>query len=167
RNVFNILGPLTNPAKASNYLLGVADGSQTEKMANVLKSLGCDHALVVHGEDGMDEISITGKTQVYEVTKDGIENYTVSPDDFGLSLAGPETLLGGTADENAALLRSILSGTQGPQRDVVLMNAAAALLAGDKVKNLQDGMESAKEILDNGQALSKLEQLITYTGSFA
>jgi len=166
RNVFNILGPLTNPARASNYLLGVADGTQTEKMAAVLKSLGCKHALVVHGEDGMDEISITGKTQVYEVKNEGIESYTVSPDDFGLSAAGLDTLKGDTADENAVRLRSVLSGVTGPQRDVVLMNAAAALVAGDKVKTLQPGMELAREVLDKGQALAKLEQLVEFSRNF-
>ncbi|MFC1988543.1 anthranilate phosphoribosyltransferase [Chloroflexota bacterium] len=165
RTVFNILGPLTNPAGARNYLLGVADDALTEKMATVLNNLGCDHALVVHGEDGMDEMSITGKTQVYEVKKGIIENYTVSPDDFGLPEAGLDKLQGGTAEENAALLRSILSGAKGPQRDVVLMNSAAALVAGDKAAVFQQGMDLAQESLDSGQALAKLEQLIRLTES--
>ncbi|MEE8413971.1 MAG: anthranilate phosphoribosyltransferase [Dehalococcoidales bacterium] len=167
RTVFNILGPLTNPAGARNYLLGVADASLTEKMATVLKNLGCDHALVVHGEDGTDEISITGKTQVYQIKKEGIESYTVNPEDFGVSEAGLDSLQGGTADENASLLRSILSGTLGPQRDVVLMNTAAALVAGDKAETVLQGIDIAKESLDSGQAMAKLEQLIKLTGSFA
>jgi len=163
RNVFNILGPLTNPAGASHYLLGVADGSQTEKMASVLKNLGCDHALVVHGEDGLDEITVTGKTQIYEVKKSGIKSYTVCPEDFGLPEAKIEDLKGGTAEENASILRGVLSGATGPQRDVVLMNAAAALVAGDKTDTLSQGMELAKEILDSGQALSKMKQLVEFS----
>ncbi|MBI3040824.1 MAG: anthranilate phosphoribosyltransferase [Chloroflexi bacterium] len=167
RTVFNILGPLTNPARAGNYLLGVADGSLVEKMALVLQSLGCNHALVVHGEDGLDEISLSGETRVCELKDGGINNYSLSPKDFGLPRASLDSLKGGTAAENATLLRSILSGTPGPQRDVVLMNAAAALLAGDKAKTVRQGMALAKEALDNGQALSRLEQLIKLSQSFA
>ncbi len=115
----------------------------------------------------MDEISITGKTQVCEVKKESIENYTMSPEDFGISEAKLDSLQGGTADENAALLRSILSGTLGPQRDVVLMNAAAALVAGDRVKTVRQGMDVAKEALDSGQALAKLDQLARLSQSFA
>ncbi|MBI2329529.1 MAG: anthranilate phosphoribosyltransferase [Chloroflexi bacterium] len=167
RTVFNILGPLTNPARAGNYLLGIADGSLVEKMALVLQSLGCNHALVVHGEDGLDEISLSGETRVCELKDGGINNYSLSPKDFGLPRASLDSLKGGTAAENATLLRSILSGTPGPQRDVVLMNAAAALLAGDKAKTVRQGMALAKEALDNGQALSRLEQLIKLSQSFA
>ncbi|MFC2057299.1 anthranilate phosphoribosyltransferase [Chloroflexota bacterium] len=166
RTVFNILGPLTNPAFARNYLLGVADGSLVEKMTRVLQSLGCEHALVVHGKDGLDEITIAGETQVCELKEGSINNYTISPEDFGLSTASLDSLKGGTAEENAALLRSILSGNLGPQRDVVLMNAAAAMVAGDKAKTVRQGMDLAKEALDNGQALAKLEQLIEFSQSF-
>ncbi len=167
RTVFNILGPLTNPAWAKNYLLGVADGSLVEKMALVLKSLGCNHALVVHGGDGLDEITISGKTQVCELKNGRIKKYTVSPEDFGLPTASLESLKGGTAQENANLLRNILTGASGPQRDVVLMNAAAALVAGDKAKTLRQGLDLAREALDSGRALAKLEQLIKLTRSFA
>jgi len=165
RTVFNILGPLTNPAHAGNYLLGVADGALVEKMALVLQSLGCKHALVVHGEDGLDEITITGETRVCELKEGGINNYTISPKDFGLSKASLDSLKGGTTDENAVLLRSILSGAVGPQREVVLMNTAAALVAGDKAQSLQQGMDLAKETMDNGQASAKLEQLIKLSRS--
>ncbi|MFC2004706.1 anthranilate phosphoribosyltransferase [Chloroflexota bacterium] len=167
RNVFNILGPLTNPAFARNYLVGVADGSLLEKLTLVLQSLGCEHALVVHGKDGLDEITTAGETQVCELKEGNISNYTISPEDFGLPGASLDSLKGGTADENAALLRSILSGNPGPQRDVVLMNAAATLVAGDKAKTFRQGIDLAKEALDNGQALAKLEQLVKFSQSFA
>ncbi len=167
RTVFNILGPLTNPAGAKTYLLGVADGSLVEKLALVLQSLGCNHALVVHGEDGLDEITITRATQVCELKNGRIESYAISPEDFGLARASLDSLKGGTADENAVLLRSILSGTTtGPQRDVVLMNAAAALVAGDRVKTLQQGVDLARQAIDSGCALEKLEQLIKFSQSF-
>ena len=163
RTVFNILGPLTNPAGARSYLLGVAEGSLVEKMALVLRSLDCNHALVVHGEDGLDEVTLTAKTQVCELKDGSIKSYFISPEDFGLSRAGLDSLRGGTADENATLLRDILAGASGPQRDVVLMNAAAALVAGDRVETLQQGVDLAREALDSGYALAKLEQLIEFT----
>ncbi len=166
RTVFNILGPLTNPAGARAQVLGVADGSLVEKLALVLQSLGCHHALVVHGEDGLDEITLSGKTQVCELKDGRIESYSVSPEDFGLAGAGLDSLRGGTAEENATLLRNILAGAPGPQRDVVLMNAAAALVAGDRVPSLEPGIDLASQALASGQALAKLEQLIEFSQSF-
>ncbi len=166
RTVFNILGPLTNPARAENYLLGVADSSLVEKMALVLQSLGCHHALVVHGEDGLDEITLTSKTQVCELKDDSIKRYFISPEDFGLSRTSLDNLRGGTTDENATLLRGILSGAPGHQRDVVLMNAAAALVAGDRAQSLKQGIELAQEAIDSGKALEKLEQLTRLSQSF-
>ena len=165
RTVFNILGPLTNPAGAKSLVLGVADDTLVEKMSLVLKSLGCHHALVVHGEDGLDEITITGKTKVCELKDGDINSYSVSPEDFGLPQASLDSLKGGTLDENAALLRRALAGTPGPQRDVVLMNAAAALVAGDRVETLKQGAALAKEVIDGGHALAKLEQLIEFSQS--
>ncbi len=165
RTVFNILGPLTNPANAQSYLLGVADGSLVEKLAMVLQSLGCHHALVVHGEDGLDEITLTNKTRICEVKDDHIKSYSISPEDFGLSRASLDSLKGGTAKENATLLRKILAGAPGPQRDVVLMNTAAALVAGDRAQSLQQGLELARETVDSGRALAKLEQLIKFSQS--
>ena len=165
RTVFNIIGPLTNPAGAGAQVLGVADESLLEKLASVLQSLGCNHALVVHGDDGLDEITITGKTRVCELKGGRIQSYSISPEDFGLSQASLENLKGGSADENAALLRRILAGDTGPQRDVVLMNAAAVLLVGEKVGTLQEGISLAKEVIDSGRALMKLEQLIEFSQS--
>lgn len=167
RTVFNILGPLTNPAFASNYLLGVADGSLVEKLTRVLKNLGCSHALVVHGEDGLDEITITGESRVCELKGGRIRNYTITPEDFGFARASMASLKGGTAEQNAALLRSILSGARVPQRDVVLMNAAAALVAGDRAKTLDQGLKLSQKSLDSGQALAKLEQLVKLSQSFS
>ena len=167
RTVFNFLGPLTNPARAENYLLGVADGALSEKLILVLQNLGCHHAIAVHGEDGLDEITLTGKTQVGELKDGRIENYSIGPEDFGLLRASLDSLKGGTADENATLLRNILTGTLGPQRDVVLMNAAAALVAGDKVQSLEQGIGLAREAIDSGRALVKLEQLIELSQSVA
>ena len=163
RTVFNILGPLTNPAGARAQVLGVPEKSMTEKMATVLKMLGCQHALVVHGEDGLDEITITGKTFVSELKKGSIKNYDVTPEEFGLPRAKPDSLKGGTTKDNAELLRSILSGKKGPQRDIVLMNAAAALLAGDKVTTLGQGITLAEQAIDNGKALQKVEELISFS----
>ncbi len=166
RTVFNIIGPLTNPAGAKAQVLGVADESLVEKLALVLQSLGCHHALVVHGEDGLDEITVTGKTQVCELKDGRIKSYSISPEDFGLSRASLDNLKGGTIDENAALLRRILADAPGPRRDVVLMNTAAALVVGDRVETLRQGAALAKEVIDGGHALAKLEQLIEFSQSF-
>jgi anthranilate phosphoribosyltransferase len=163
RTVFNILGPLTNPAGAKAQVLGVADESLVEKLALALQNLGCHHALVVHGEDGLDEITVSGKTHVCELKGGHIENYTISPEEAGLPGAGSESLKGGSAKENAEMLRHILAGAPGPQRNAVLMNTAAVLLAGDKVETLRQGVESAQKTIDSGQALSKLEQLIQFS----
>jgi anthranilate phosphoribosyltransferase len=167
RTVFNILGPLTNPAGAKAQVLGVADKGLMAKMATVLKTLGCQHALVVHGEDGLDEITITGKTFVAELKNGNITNYEITPEKMGLRRADAGSLKGGTARENADLLRDILSGKKGPPRDIVLMNAAAALMAGDKVETLKQGITLAGEVIDSGRALQKLEQLIEFSRSFS
>jgi len=156
RTVFNIIGPLTNPADARAYLLGVADESLVEKLALVLQSLGCHHALVVHGEDGLDEISITAKTKVCELKEGSTSSYSISPEEFGLSTAGLEHMKGGTVDENAVLLRSILSGT----------HAAAAMVAGDIAPSIKQGVGLAQKSIDSGQALAKLEQLVRLSQSF-
>ncbi len=158
RTVFNILGPLTNPAGAKAQVVGVADELLVEKLALALKGLDCNHALVVHGEDGLDEITVTGKTRVSELKNGHIKDYSISPEDFGLSRASLDSLRGGSIDENATSLRRILAGAPGPQRDVVLMNAAAVLLAGDRVGTLHQGVALAKEGVDSGHALAKLEQ---------
>ena len=159
RTVFNILGPLTNPAGVGAQLLGVADESLVEKMAVVLKSLGSRHALVVHGRDGLDEITICDETSVCELKDGVIRKYTVCPEDFGLGRASPGSLKGGDAEENAADLRGVLNGTPGPKLDAALINAGAVLLAGDKVETLKLGIETARKAILDGRAIRKLEEL--------
>jgi anthranilate phosphoribosyltransferase len=166
RTVFNILGPLTNPANAKTYLLGVADISLVETMAKVLQSLGCKHALVVHGDDGLDEITLTANTRVCEVTRSELKNYEISPEGLGFTKSGTGSLKGGTTKENATFLRDILNGKQGPQRDVVLMNAAAALVAGNRTSTLREGVATAVESIDSGKAAAKLDSLVKLTETF-
>ncbi len=167
RTVFNILGPLTNPANAQAQVLGVADASLMEKMAKVLRALGCHHALVVHGEDGLDEITITGSTQVCELEGGHIRRYSVSPQDFGFSRVSLESIRGGSPTDNAALVRHILEAAPGPQREVVLMNAAAAIVAGGRAKTLPEGAKLAAEAIDSGRALERLDHLIKFSQSLA
>ncbi|MFC1846606.1 anthranilate phosphoribosyltransferase [Chloroflexota bacterium] len=163
RTVFNILGPLTNPAGARAQVIGVADETMAARIAQALQGLGCCHGLVVHGESGIDEIAISGRSLIYEVKDGKIKNYYISPADFGLSEHNIESIKGSTAEENAEILRKILGGEKGPRRDIVLMNAAAALLAGDKAENLREGFKMAEETIDSGKAKAKLEQLIAFS----
>ncbi len=160
RTIFNHIGPLTNPAGAAAQVVGVADGSAVEKIATALKDLGCQHALVVHGENGLDEISINGRTMIYELKENKIRGYHVNPGDFGLKEASLDSIRGGTVTDNAAILRDVLAGEKDPRRDVVLMNAAAVVLVGDKASNLEEGIKLAEESIDSGMAMQKLEQLI-------
>ncbi|MFC1865318.1 anthranilate phosphoribosyltransferase [Chloroflexota bacterium] len=162
RTVFNILGPLTNPAGAEAQIIGVADGKMAAKITQALKGLGCRHGLVVNSESGMDEITISGRSLIYEVKDGRIESYHISPADFGLAEHSLESIKGGSVAENATILRDILAGEKGPRRDVVLMNAAAALVVGSKAENLVEGFKIAGEEIDSGRALAKLEQLIVF-----
>lgn len=164
RTVFNILGPLTNPANARAQLIGVYDGHLTETLARVLGKLGLERAMVVHGLDGLDEISNLGKTQVSELGGDGVRTYTVEPKDFGFDLAKPEDIRGHDAEGNAVLLLKLLRGDDGPRRDVVLMNAAAAVIVGGKASNFREGVEAAREAIDSGRAYEKLRALVKATG---
>ncbi|NQT30708.1 MAG: anthranilate phosphoribosyltransferase [Deltaproteobacteria bacterium] len=172
RTIFNILGPLTNPALAESQVLGVPSQELGGKLVKVLQRLGSKHAIVVHSLNGMDEISIAGKSRVWELSNGKITDYQVAPEDFGLVAAGVETLLGGTPQENAAILRAVLEGEKGPKRDAVVMNAAAGIAVSHRTKNrsglpaLKEGAEIARETIDNGQALDKLEKLITLSQSY-
>lgn len=163
RTVFNILGPLTNPAGAKAQLLGVADEMLVEKLASVLQGLGCGHALVVHGEDGLDEITITGKTQICELKGGCTKSYSIGPEDFGFEKASMTEVKGGTPDENAEVLRRILNGERGAKRDIVVMNASAALVAGNQASDFREGAHIAEKVIDNGQAQAKLEELINFS----
>ncbi|MDD5338343.1 MAG: anthranilate phosphoribosyltransferase [Dehalococcoidales bacterium] len=162
RTIFNILGPLTNPAQVEHILLGVPSEDIGSKIAAVLKRLGIKHALVVHGKDGLDEISITGKSVIWDITKDKLSSpYEVTPKNFGFSKADISEVKGGTPQENASLLNRILGGEKSVLRDMVVMNAAAALVAGDVTKDLKEGVEIAEESIDSGKAKGKLERLAT------
>ncbi len=163
RTVFNILGPLTNPAGASSQLLGVYDAGLTETMARVLGRLGTRHALVVHGADGLDEISTTGGSLVSELYDGRVDTYTVMPEQLGLKTAKLEDLRGGTPEQNAADIRGILSGKQGPKTDITLANTAAALVAANKAENLADGMDKAAFAIETNMAADRLERLIELT----
>ena len=162
RTVFNILGPLTNPATPDFYLLGVYDQYLTEPVAHVLKSLGAKRALVVHGMDKLDEISGSSETCVSELKADGtIETYEIKPEDFGFERATKDDVLGGTPAENAEITKGILEGKiTGPKRNVVLMNAGAAIYSAGKADSIKAGVELAKELIDSGKALEKLNQFI-------
>jgi len=159
RTVFNLLGPLTNPAGANCQLLGVPAPQWVEPIAGVLAKLGCERALVVHGMHGLDEVSTLGETVVAEVSDGSVRSYTLSPSDFGLRAATAQDLAGGDAASNAELLLSILSGEPGFQRDVVLANAAAALLAAGVANGLAQAMEIAGASIDTGAAMQRLEAL--------
>ena len=159
RTVFNILGPLTNPARARRYLQGAPSTAHTELMARVHVALGADRALVVHGQDGMDEISICAPTQVSEVEDGTVRTYTLSPEDFGFSRAPLAAIRGGTPEENAEICVSILQGERGPRRDIVLINAGAALVAAGVAGKTPDGIALAARSIDSGAAYAKLEAL--------
>ncbi len=164
RTVFNVLGPLTNPASAKAQLMGVYDPTLTEKLAYVFKSLGLERAFVVHGEPGIDEISNAGKTRISELKDGSVRTYTVEPEDFGLQRADLSKLLGLGAAENARTIRDILSGEDsGPRADIVALNASAGLVAGKKAENLKQGFVLAREIISSGGGFNKLTEYVNYT----
>ena len=163
RTVFNILGPLCNPAGARTQLLGVAEPSLVETMAGVLGRLGCRRAMVVHGEDGLDEVSLSGRTTVCELTDGQLRTYTLTPEDFGLPYVSREQLEGGSSEDNARLLRDVLTGKAGPHRDVVVANAAAALYVAGVAGNVREGVNVATDVLESGRALERLEQLVRFS----
>ena len=160
RTVFNILGPLTNPAGANAQIIGVYNGALTEPMARVLAELGTVRAFVVHGADGLDEISTTGESQISEVREGSVRTYTVRPEDFGLPRATIADLQGGDRGQNAEIIREILRGVPGPRRDIVVMNAAAALTAGGLSRDFKEGTAMAQRSIDSGAALDRLTRLI-------
>ena len=165
RTVFNILGPLTNPAGAQHQLLGVARPEIASKIAAALQRLDGKHVLVVHGGDGVDELSISVATTVHELRDGSLREYSVTPEDAGLPAAPADAIRGGTPQQNAAVLTSILHGERGPLRDVVVLNAGAALLAGEAVSDLKKGVLLAQESIDSGAASRKLEEWVELTRS--
>jgi len=163
RSIFNVLGPLTNPAKANVQVLGVYESGLTSVMAEVLQRLGSTSALVVFGEGSYDEISIAGPTQVSELRDGAISNYSIEPEDFGMTRADISDIRGGDAEQNAAIVREILAGQPGPKRDMVLLNAGATFYAARKAQDIHEGINMAAESIDSGMAAQKLEQLIEKT----
>ncbi|MFX1519712.1 MAG: anthranilate phosphoribosyltransferase [Promethearchaeota archaeon] len=160
RTVFNILGPLTNPANAKTQILGVYTPYLTEKMANVLNVQGVDRAFVVHGLDGLDEIGSTCETQISELNNGHIETYTVAPEDFGIKRAQSSEIQGGDLAKNIEICFQVLRGNKGSTRDIVLLNASAGILVGGKVETITEGIEVAEEVIDSGIALRRLKELV-------
>ena len=163
RTVFNLLGPLTNPAHASAQVVGVYSAELVEKLAEALSMLGLHRALVVHGSDGLDEITVTGPTRIAEVREGTVRTFEVTPEEFGIRRARIEDLAGGDAAANAAIIREILSGKKSPRRDVVLLNTAAALVAAGKADRLADAMAAAAHSIDSGAAAGKLNALVHFS----
>ncbi len=160
RTVFNILGPLTNPAYPTMQLLGVYDEYLVNPLTQVLINLGVKRGMVVYGQDKLDEISMSAPTTVSEIRDGWYKSYVIKPEDFGLTRCSREDLKGGTPEENAAITRAILSGEKGPKRDAVLMNAGASLYIGQKAATLSEGIKMAGDILDSKKALDTLEKMI-------
>ncbi len=157
RTIFNILGPLTNPAGARAQVLGVSDPMVGEKMAEALGRLGTERAMVVYGTDGVDELSISAPTRVWDLRDKMVRSYTVTPEEAGLPRANTDDIKGGTVERNAEILRAILQGQSGPAMDVVLLNAAAALMMGDKAATLREGVSIARRTITGGAAAEKLD----------
>mgnify|MGYP001570298665 CR=1 FL=1 len=163
RTIFNILGPLTNPADATCQVLGVYEEALTDKLANVLNNLGSKRAFVVHGLDTLDEITITGETKISELKNKKVTGYYIKPQDFGIKKANLDDIRGGTIEENAVTVKKVLEGEKGPRQDVVLLNTSAALIAGGMAKDFKDGIEIARASIESGRAKEKLEKLIEFT----
>lgn len=161
--IFNVLGPLTNPAAATHQMMGVYSRDLVEPMAQVLKNLGLRRALVVHGSDGLDEITTTTRTYVSEYNGQEILSYDIDPQEFGFSLAKPEDLQGGDLKDNVKIFEGVLNGKTGPKRDIVLINAAYALYAAEKAENIQEGIELAVDSIDSGKAWKRLDELKEFT----
>ncbi|MBU3953441.1 MAG: anthranilate phosphoribosyltransferase [Proteobacteria bacterium] len=163
RSIFNMLGPLTNPAAASCQILGVYAPALTEMFASALKLLGVERAFVVHGHDGMDEITTTTLTRVSELKDNTIKSYDLDPLNYFNDYADPKDLKGGDVNENAAITRAILKGEKGPKRDIVLINSGAGLVAANVAQTIEQGIALSKEAIDSGKALEKLRLLVQYT----
>ncbi|MBM3252417.1 MAG: anthranilate phosphoribosyltransferase [Candidatus Omnitrophica bacterium] len=163
RTIFNILGPLTNPAGAAHQILGVFDKDLLEPLATVLNNLGVKHALIVHGLDGLDEVTTTTNTLVYEIKERKIFSYEINPDDFSIPKANPEDLKGTDIDTNVEIANEILDAKKGPKRDIVLLNSACAIYAADKAEDIRVALKLAEKSIDSGKAKGKLEKLREFT----
>jgi anthranilate phosphoribosyltransferase len=165
RTIFNLLGPLTNPAMATHQLIGIYSGGMVAMIAHVLKNLGSVRAMVVHGLEGLDEISLCGPTQVAELRDDQVKEYLIEPEQFGFTRCRLEDLHGGNAEQSAAIVRGVLDGKKGPARDVVLLNSGAAVYISGSAATIQDGIRLAAQSIDSGNARQKLEQLVEMTNA--
>ena len=167
RTLMNIMGPLSNPAGATIQVLGVYDKGLTEKVAQVLIRLGTQHCFVIHGLDGLDEITLTHQTYVSEGKAGRVSSYTISPKDFGLDPVNPKELTGGTPQNNASIIQDLLRGKRSAKREIVLLNAAPAFVACGRAKTLKEGYEKAGETVDSGAAHEKLDKLVQFTKQFS
>jgi anthranilate phosphoribosyltransferase len=167
RTVFNFLGPLTNPAGATRQVIGVSDRHYQETIAEALVALGCERGLVVSGEDGLDELSISGETRIVEVKEGGTEEWFARPEDFGVETASIEAIAGGTPEENAEVVRAVLSGKAGPALEVVALNAGAAILVGGGAPDLAAGVAGARETIAAGEAMKVLDGLVALSAELA
>jgi len=164
RTIFNILGPLTNPAGAGAQVLGVYEPELTGILAQVLGNLGCREAWVVHGNDGLDEITTTGPTKVGRWYNNQLEQFEIKPEELGIKRAKDKDLKGGDTEQNVSIAHRVLAGDKGPQRDIVVLNAAAAIVCGQKAKDISEGIKQAEVAIDSGKAMEKLDKLIKLTG---
>jgi anthranilate phosphoribosyltransferase len=167
RTIFNFLGPLTNPAGARRQLIGVSDPAYLERMAGALARLGCDRALLVSSEDGLDEMSTSAPTHVVEVNGESIHRYVVTPGEMGIDVAPPDAVRGGTPEQNAATARAILAGEDGPPRDIAVLNAGAAVYAGGRAGSLREGIEAARSAVDSGAAQRTLDGYVSLSQELA
>lgn len=165
RTVFNLLGPLTNPARASAQVVGVYSSDLVEKLAEALSMLGLHRALVVHGHDGLDEVTITTSTRIAEVREGTVRSYEVTPEEFKFERATMSDISGGDATENARIIRDVLKGTPSARRNIVLLNAAAALVAASRANHLAEALPLAAASIDSGRAATKLEALVRFTNT--
>ena len=163
KTMFNILGPLINPARATNQLIGVYSREWTPVLSRVLSNLGTDHALVVHGEDGLDEITTTARTFVSEAKAGKFTDYELAPEDFGFKRSRPKDLLGGSVEDNARIIKDVFNGKSGPCRDIVLFNSGCAIYAANKAGDIKSGIKLAEESIDSKSAYQKLELLKEYS----
>jgi len=163
KTMFNILGPLINPARATNQLIGVYSAEWTRVLARVLYNLGTEHVLVVHGRDGLDEVTTADSTIVSEADRGRFSDYEISPEEYGLKRASPQDLLGGTIEDNVRIAMDVLHGAPGPKRDIVLLNSGCAIYAANKAGSILEGIRLAEESIDSGRALEKLNLLKEYS----
>ncbi|GMQ65290.1 anthranilate phosphoribosyltransferase [Vallitalea maricola] len=166
RTIFNILGPLANPAKAKAQIVGVYDENMMDKIAHVLSNLGVERALVVHGKDGLDELTITCDSKVTELNNKSIRTYEIDPCMYGIEKAKMQDITGGTAQENGEIIRKLLDGEKGAKRDILMLNAGATIYVAGKADSFEKGINIAEEIIDSGKARLKLEEFVRYSNSF-